>query len=68
MTPEERNADLAIDIAKNHFATHRECAWEAVDELSQIVITAAALAWLKDATPALIAHGWTPPTTQGPTP
>lgn len=59
---------LSIAVAKQPFNKPDTCTWEAIDPLTRAMLIHTAHAFLKDAIPALLEAGWTPPTTQGPTP
>lgn len=53
---------LAIAVAKEPFTgPGAPCPWEAIDPLTRAMLIHQAQALLKDAIPALLAAGWTPP-------
>lgn len=59
---------LSIAVAKQPFNKPDTCTWEAIDPLTKFMLRHTAGELLTDTIPALIKAGWTPPTTQGPTP
>jgi hypothetical protein len=62
--PTETDLNIARATAQNHFTRNHETAWEAIEPLTQTMLTNQAYKWLQDAKAPLIENGWTPPTTK----